>query len=213
MNVVRSAIPGNTPANSRNKVANILTTRLAPHLLQHLIIDMLQRHIDIAAHFVASRNGLDQFIIPMIRMRVKQPHPEIAVDLLDFPQQFAKQTLAVTRPRRLRVEVLAVKRRVLRNEIDLARTADTSPRISARTSFTARLAMFPANARDTAKRAGMITTLGDLHVGVMFRRQPKPRRRVIGNIIGTGPTRKVAERCARSSRESRERSARCAELH
>src|SRR5947207_8578274 len=48
---------------------------------------MLQRNIDVACDFVALRDGLNQFIAPMRRVRVKQAHPEFAFDLLNLAKE------------------------------------------------------------------------------------------------------------------------------
>src|SRR6266540_2017921 len=52
---------------------------------------MLQRNIDVASDFVASRDGVDKFIAPMRRVRIKQTHPEVPLGFLDFAKKAGKR--------------------------------------------------------------------------------------------------------------------------
>jgi hypothetical protein len=45
-------------------------------------VDVLQGHIDVARHFGALRDGADQFVGPMGRMRVKQTNPKISPHII-----------------------------------------------------------------------------------------------------------------------------------
>ena len=74
----------NPSAQSSNQLFDMLARSFPPHPSQHRVVDMLQRNIDVARNLVALRDGLDQFVAPVRRMRVKQAHPEFAFDLLEF---------------------------------------------------------------------------------------------------------------------------------
>ena len=54
---------------------------------KHRFADVLQRNVDVARDLVAFSNGLNQFIAPMRRMRVKEAYPEFAFDLLNLTKQ------------------------------------------------------------------------------------------------------------------------------
>ena len=87
MNVVRKATPGIPARNLCDQCLDVIPRRFAAHPAEHRLIDVLQRDVDVTRDLVALRNRLDQFIAPMGRMRVKQAHPEFAVDLLNLAQQ------------------------------------------------------------------------------------------------------------------------------
>ncbi len=62
----------------------MLSRSFATHSLQHRFVDVLERDVDITRNFPALGDRCDQLIAPVGRMSVKQPHPKIAVDLLDL---------------------------------------------------------------------------------------------------------------------------------
>ena len=55
---------------------------------------MLQGNIDVARNLVASRNGFNEFIAPMRRVRIKQAHPEVPLNFLDFAKKAGKRWAA-----------------------------------------------------------------------------------------------------------------------
>jgi hypothetical protein len=61
----------------------------AAHPFEHVFVNVLERNIHIARHFFALGNGLDEFICPVRRMRVKQTNPEITLQRIQFAQQCA----------------------------------------------------------------------------------------------------------------------------
>ena len=44
-------------------------------------------NIDVARNLVTLRDGVDQFVAPVRRVRVEQAHPEVALDLLNFAKK------------------------------------------------------------------------------------------------------------------------------
>ncbi len=87
MKVVRNETPGIPPRSLWIKFFDVLTRRFPPHASQHRVVDMLQGNIDVARDLVALRDGLDQFVAPVRRVRVKQAHPEVALDFLNFAKK------------------------------------------------------------------------------------------------------------------------------
>src|SRR2546430_1307566 len=49
---------------------------------------MLQGNIDVAPNLVASRNGFNEFIAPMRRVRIKQAHPEVPLEIQEIEGDF-----------------------------------------------------------------------------------------------------------------------------
>jgi hypothetical protein len=45
-------------------------------------MDVLQRHVDVADHFLALSDAGDQLIAPMRRMSVEQADPELTLDFV-----------------------------------------------------------------------------------------------------------------------------------
>ena len=50
-------------------------------------MDVLQRHVHVAGDLAALRDGPDEVIRPVRRMRVQQPDPEIALQSVEFPER------------------------------------------------------------------------------------------------------------------------------
>ena len=69
-------------ADSGDEIDNVLLRCFPAHPFQHVLVDVLQRHIDVARHLGTFRNGADQFIGPMGRMRVKQTNPKISRQII-----------------------------------------------------------------------------------------------------------------------------------
>src|SRR6185437_5554053 len=120
-------------AQSLNQIFDMLTRRFPSHASQHRVVDMLQGNIDVARNFVASRNGFNEFIAPMCRVRIKEAHPEVALDFLDFAQKTGEGWAAcrvhwLTRPGLRRPEIHPIIGRVLADQIDLPNAfANESP--------------------------------------------------------------------------------------
>ena len=53
-------------------------------------MNVLQRHVDIAHDLFTFRDGADQFIRPMRRMRVEDTNPEIAGNVVQLAQEAAQ---------------------------------------------------------------------------------------------------------------------------
>ena len=91
MRVVRRAMPGMPARILRDQIHDVLARSLAAHAFEHVVVDVLQRHVHVARHLRAFGDGADQFISPMRRMGVEQAHPEIAGQRVQLAQQGAKR--------------------------------------------------------------------------------------------------------------------------
>src|SRR6267378_820412 len=85
----------NSSAQPADQIFDVLTRRFSPHAPQHLVVDMLQRNIDVASDLVAVRDGVDQFVTPVRRVRIKQAHPEVPLDSLNFAKKADKRWAAL----------------------------------------------------------------------------------------------------------------------
>src|SRR5271166_2944444 len=83
--------PRNTVAQARDQVLDMLPGSLSPHAKQHLLVDVLERHVDVTGNLVALGDGPDQLTAPVRRVRVKKPNPEITFELLKLPQKRGKR--------------------------------------------------------------------------------------------------------------------------
>src|SRR5262245_18275755 len=150
---------------------------------------MVQGDIDVARNFVALRNGFNEFIAPMCRVRIKQAHPEVALDMLDFAKKAGKSWAAcrvhwLTGSGLRRPEIHSIIGRVLADQIDLANAfANESPNFGQHRFWRA-TAVFAAHLCNYAKTTRMIAAFGNLYVGGMRGRKPEARRIVIWNVSG-----------------------------
>ena len=88
-------------------------------------MDVLKRDVNITGDFAAVGDCLDQLVTPMRRMRIKQPHPEIAVDLLNLSQEINQRRSAgginrLARSGFLAPQIHSVISRVLADQIEFA---------------------------------------------------------------------------------------------
>ena len=71
---------GDAGADALDEVADVGAARLALHRVEHVVADVLQRHVDVAGDLRALGDGPDELVAPVRRMRVEQADPEIALD-------------------------------------------------------------------------------------------------------------------------------------
>ena len=176
-------------ANPGDEIDDVLAGRFAAHREQHLGVNVLQRDVDVARHFFAASDGRDEFVAEMGGVRVEQANPEIAVDLVDRFEQMNQRNAAagiheLGRAGFFFPEIHSVIGRVLADEVELLHAFRDQIFDFSDNAMDRAGAMFAAHLRDDAKRARMIAALGDFHVSRMRRRQPKPRRVVVGNVNG-----------------------------
>src|SRR5215510_13423832 len=93
---------------------------------------MLERNIDVASDLVALRDGLDQFVAPVGRVRVQRANPEVAIDLLNFAKKRGQCGTScgvhwLTRAGLRCPKIHSVVRRVLTDQIDLANAFTGEP--------------------------------------------------------------------------------------
>src|ERR1039458_1313359 len=68
---------GNARSNAANEVHDILAGGLAPHPLEHVLVNVLEGNINVARDLGAFGNGANQLIRPMRRVSVEQAEPEL----------------------------------------------------------------------------------------------------------------------------------------
>ena len=120
-------------------------------------------------------------------VRIKQAHPEFAVDLLNLTKQFSKgrssrRVKRLTRSCLLPPQIHPVIRRILADQIDFADAfTDESPNF--RKNRLGRPATVSSpHLRNHAKTAWMIAAFGNLYVSGMCWGKPEARCVVIGNV-------------------------------
>src|SRR5436190_15109871 len=84
----------NSRAQFVDQIFDVLTRRFSPHASQHRLVDMLQRNIYVASNLDALRDGADQFVTPVRRVRIKQAHPEVPLDFLNVAKKANKRWAA-----------------------------------------------------------------------------------------------------------------------
>ena len=152
-------------------------------------MDVLERHVDVAADMSARGDAGDEFIAPMRGVRVEQPNPELAFDLVEFAQQPVKRRPArgihlLARPGLFLPLIHAEVGGVLADEIDLLHALGDQPADFGHDGFDGAGAMPPAHLRDDAKAARVIAALGDLGESGVRRSEAEARRIEVRDING-----------------------------
>src|ERR1700740_1348909 len=78
----------------------MLAGRLAPHYLQNLVIDMLQRDVYVLRHLRIRCDRVHELVAPVRWMRVQKPDPKLAIDSSQTIEQ-SRQGWSTTRVDRL----------------------------------------------------------------------------------------------------------------
>ncbi|MEI9897185.1 MAG: hypothetical protein WDN28_25810 [Chthoniobacter sp.] len=87
MKVVRIEMPG-MPARMRWMRFSMCSLEVSrAHELEHARMNVLQRHVDVAADLLTLGDAGDELVAPVRRVRVEQADPEIAFDLVEFAQE------------------------------------------------------------------------------------------------------------------------------
>src|ERR1700736_3366883 len=125
----------------------------------------------------------------MRRMRVKQPDPKVAVDLLNLVEQTRESRTTGGLDRLpwsgfFSPQIHPVKRGVLADQIELANAFRDKAADFSEHRFHRAAAMFAAHLRDHTETTGVITAFGDFYISRMRWRESKSRRVVIGNVRG-----------------------------
>ncbi len=60
------------------------------HRFQHLIVDMLDRHVEIRADPGIALHDGDQFIVDLIRIEIEEAEPEILFHFQHFSEQLSQ---------------------------------------------------------------------------------------------------------------------------
>src|SRR6266481_7488899 len=149
---------------------------------------MLQRNIDVARDLVALRDCFNQFIAPMRRMRVKQPHPEFAFDFLNFPKQRCERRPTsrinrLARPCLARPQIHPVIGRVLANQVDFADAFAHQSANFGENRFRKSAAMLAAHLWNYAKTARVIAAFGNFYVSEMRRRKSTTRSTIVPSSL------------------------------
>src|SRR5258705_6718744 len=131
-------------------------------------------------------------------MRVKKPNPKISRQRIQFSHQRAERrrfgspcrsAKTVRRSDVLRMiwpQVEPVIRRILRNQIQFLYSIRNQRLRLLRNVLKRPAAVTSPHSRNDAERAGMIATLGNLHIPEMPGCQPKPRWRKIRYVCRSG---------------------------
>ncbi len=68
----------NTFPDRGDEILNVFARCFSPHQTKHVLMNMLERHINISGYFPIGRDCSDQFRTPMRGVRVEQPDPEVS---------------------------------------------------------------------------------------------------------------------------------------
>ena len=146
------------------------------HALQHRVGRVLQRQVHVAAHLVQPGHGVQHVVGDRGRVEVQHPDPLDAVHVLQRLQQ-ARQGAALA-------AVVAVERRVLRDEQQLLDAARGQRVRFLDHGIVRPAAVVPAQRRDDAEAALVVTAFGHLDVGVVAGGGEQPRRFRVVKIRG-----------------------------
>ncbi len=160
--------------NPRNPFPQFLEQRLnlppchaPPHPREDVVIDVLQRHVDVFHDARALRDRLDHLIREAARVGIHQPQP---VDVLQLSIERAEQS---GQPRRIS-DIRPIARRILPDEIQLHRPIRRQLLRLAEDLLHRLRSHQPPDARNRTKRTPLIAPLGNPQISIMPRRQPKP---------------------------------------
>ncbi len=73
-----------------DEIFDVFGGSLAAHEFEHAGVDMLEGHIDVAGDFFALGDAFDEFVAPVGGMGVQESDPEIAIDLVEFPEELGE---------------------------------------------------------------------------------------------------------------------------
>ena len=146
------------------------------HALQYGCRSMLQWHINVGTDVVMGGDGFKQASCDLVGIGVQESNPSQSFDAGEFLKQ---QGQAV-----FQSQVLAIASRVLADQRDFANARLRQPLGLGNHGFEAPRTKLSAQLRNDAKRAGMITALGNLDVSRVARGREYARCRFVVQIIG-----------------------------
>ena len=153
-------------------------------------MNVLEGHVDVADHLRIAGDGGDHVVAPVSGMGVEQANPELARDGAERVEQGGQpgSPRLVDRLARtgfLLPEIHAVVGGVLADEVDLlhARGDETLDLPDHRLDGAAAVAT--AHPGDDAEGAGVIASLGDLHIGGVRGGEADTGRVVVGDVGGS----------------------------
>ena len=185
-------------ADAGDQIPDVLARGLAAHPGQHVVVDVLERHVDIPGDLRAFGNGPDQLVGPVGRVGVEQADPEVALQRVQLAQQRAQRGGIDRQGLRGRLEALrrrngpavvgpqveAVVGRILRDEVQLAHAVGDQGLGLGHDVGLSPAPVRSAHPRDDAEAARMIAALGDLHIGEVLRRETEPRGLELRDVVG-----------------------------
>ena len=143
-------------------------------------MDVLQRHIDVAHDFgIAGQSG-NEIVAPVGRMRVEQPHPEIAWDFGQRIQQTAQGGTTggvhwLTRPGFFFPQIHAEVGGILADEIEFSHAFGDQLPSFLKDGLDSAAAVATAHLGDHTEAARMIAALGDFDIAGVGRGEAKAR--------------------------------------
>ena len=158
---------GNRLPQAGNGVLDLSTAAAAVHRLEHRIIAMLNGQVQIRHHLGIAHHGLDKRITDPFGVRIENPNPADAVDLLQVVQQLTDGTGFTP--------VLAVGCGVLGYQDQLPHPFTGQPAGFGHTVLQRTAAKRTANHGNGAIVAAVVASLGNFQVGIMLGRGDDPR--------------------------------------
>ena len=181
---------GNAGAHPVDQAFDMSAIRFAAHGIQHHVMDVLERHIDIAGYLRIAGDSGDHVIAPVGRMGVEKTDPELARDRCQGVEQCGKSGASgfidrLTRSGLLLPEIHSIVGGVLADEIDLLHAGSHQSLDFLHHGLDRATTVTAAHPRNDAEGTGVIASFGDFHISGVGSRETDTWRVVVGNVGGT----------------------------
>ena len=189
---------GDAGPDPGDQVSNVLPRSLATHPSEHVVVNVLQRHVHIPRHFGALGDGPDQLVGPVGRVGVQKPDPEVALQRVQLAQQRAQRG-GIDRqglggrfesfrrgdgPAVIGTKVEPVIGRILGDEVQFADAVGDQGLGLGHDVGLRPAAVRTAHPRDDAEAARMVAPLGDFHIGEVLRGEAEARGLKLRDVVG-----------------------------
>ena len=181
---------GDASADAFEKVANVSTIGLTAHEGEHVVADMLERHIDVAGDFWAFGDGLDEVVAPVGGMGVEQADPEVAFDFVESADKgregfalggvYAAAGFGAVFGPFIHAEVGGI----LGDEIDFFDAGGDEVACLFDDAVLRTAAVAATDLRDDAEGAGVVAAFGDFDVGEVVWGEAEAGGIVVGDVFG-----------------------------
>jgi hypothetical protein len=181
---------GDASADAFEEVPNVGAIRFTTHESQHVIADVLQGHVDVASHFWAFGDGLNEVVAPVGRMGVEEADPEVAFDFVESPNEcgegfaFGRVDATAGFGAVFGPLVHAEVGGVLGDEIDFLDSGSDEVARFFDDGFLGATAVAAADLRDDAEGAGMVAAFRNFDVSEVFGGEAEARGVVVGDVFG-----------------------------